>query len=227
MVFTFHDDAGVEHLELKGESFKYLIKVRRHQEGDILALRQGENPEILCHYRVENIDGRRAFLQLEKSEVKVVRASQELHIGWCIIDPKSIEKVLPLLNESGVNKITFITCKRSQKNFRLDFERYERLLDVSSQQCGRCEKMLFDTMSSSEEFLQKYPQTAIFDFGGKNLENTQDIKTILVGCEGGFSKEERELFDTNNLFSLKTPMILRSETAVVAISNILLLYTSH
>jgi len=223
MVFTFHDDAGVENLELRGETFKYLIKVRRHKIGDLIALRQPENSDFLYQYKLENIDGRRALLVLHEAKEYKVLASRKLHIGWCLIDPKSIEKVLPLLNESGVSEITFITCKRSQKNFKLDFKRYERILETSSQQCGRSQKMLFNSYDNVDDFLMQYPNTAIFDFGGAILENTQNIKTILVGCEGGFSDEERQLFDTNNLFSFKTPMILRSETAVVAISNQILL----
>jgi 16S rRNA (uracil1498-N3)-methyltransferase len=122
-----------------------------------------------------------------------------------------------------VSQITFITCKRSQKNFKLDFERYKRILETSSQQCGRSEQMLFNSSNSVDEFLKKYPDTAIFDFGGDILKNTQNIKTVLIGCEGGFSEEERQLFDENNLFSFNTPMVLRSETAVVAISNQILL----
>ena len=223
MVFTFHEDAGKTHLEIKGEIFKYLIKVRRHKVGDFIALRQHENPEILYQYKLESIDGRHALLVLHESREYKVSAYRKLHIGWCLIDPKSIEKVLPLLNESGVSEITFITCKRSQKNFKLDFKRYERILETSSQQCGRCDKIDFHSASSVNEFLKQYPDTAIFDFGGAVLEDTQDIKTVLVGCEGGFSEDERQLFDTDNLFSFKTPMILRSETAVVAISNQILL----
>jgi len=223
MIYIFHDDAGVKNIELKGETFKYLIKVRRHKIGDIIALRQRANSDFLYQYKLENIDGRRALLVLHESQEYKVMAYKELHVGWCLIDSKSIEKVLPLLNEIGVSQITFITCERSQKNFKLDFERYERILETSSQQCGRSTKILFNFSDSVDDFLRQYPDTAIFDFAGAILENTQNITTILVGCEGGFSDKERQLFDINNLFTFKTPMILRSETAVVAISNQILL----
>ena len=223
MIFSFHDDAGLSEIKLKGNSFKYLIKVRRHKVGDITALRQYKNRDFLHSYKIESIDGRDAFLLLQNSKKHIVKAEKNLHIGWCIIDTKSIEKVLLLLNESGVFKITFITCKRSQKNFKLDFERFRRILETSSQQCGRSQEMSFDISSSVESFLQHYPKTAIFDFGGKSIEESKEIDTVLLGCEGGFSEDERKLFDTNKLFSFKTPMILRSETAVVAISNQILL----
>lgn len=223
MVFTFHDEAGLAQLELKGELFKYLIKVRRHHIGDSIALRRRDKSEILYHYQLEALDGRRALLRLQSSESYPVGARKKLHLGWCLIDPKSIEKVLPQLNESGVSQITFITCKRSQKNFKLDFERFNRILETSSQQCGRSEKMLFDQAVSLEAFLQQYPQSAIFDFGAKVLEEQEQIDTVVIGCEGGFSKEERLLFKQNNLFTFNTPMILRSETAAVAIANQILL----
>ncbi len=223
MVFTFYNDAGLGTIELKGESFKYLVKVRRHKVGDSLAFRQYKERDILYIYCIESLDGRRATLKLQESRKESIKSEKKLHIGWCLIDPKSIEKVLAQLNESGVDKITFITCKRSQKNFRLDFERFYRILDASSQQCGRSDMMQFATCNSVEEFLQKYPDTAIFDFAGTPLSKTQDIATVLIGCEGGFSQEERQLFVTNRLFRFKTPMVLRSETAVVAVSNKVLL----
>lgn len=223
MIFSFHDEAGADELILKGENYKYLIKVRRHQLGDMIALRQRENSEILYRYQLKSIDGRKALLGLNSSELYPVKAEKELHIGWCVIDPKSIEKVLPQLNEAGVHQITFITCKRSQKNFKLDFERFERILETSSQQCGRSQKMLFQSSDSVSDFLIENPQSAIFDFGGSAMKSSEHIDTVLVGCEGGFSEQERQLFDTNFLFSFKSPMVLRSESAVVAISVIILI----
>lgn len=223
MLFSFYDGAGEKEIKLKGELFKYLIKVRRHNVGDIIAFRKSKQRDILYRYRLQKIDARVATLILQDAKEYILKASKELHIGWCIIDTKSIEKVLHILNESGVSKITFITCKRSQKNFRLDFRRFNRILDTSSQQCGRSDEMIFETSESVEEFLQKYPKTAIFDFGGKSIEDIKKIQTVLIGCEGGFTEQERQLFDTDSIFSFKTPMILRSESAVVAISNKILL----
>ena len=99
---------------------------------------------MLYRYKIVNIDGRSAALELVSAEAEQVAASKQLHIGWCVVDSKSVEKVLPLLNELGVAKITFIYCDRSQKNFKPDFKRYERILESSMQQCGRSEMMIFD-----------------------------------------------------------------------------------
>ena len=43
----------------------------------------------------------------------------KLHIGWCVIDPKTVEKYIASLNEIGVDKITFIYADYSQKISKL------------------------------------------------------------------------------------------------------------
>ena len=53
-----------------------------------------------------------------------------------------------------------------------------------------------------------------------SLKMINDIKTILIGCEGGFSKDEKEFLESSDVFRLDTSMILRSESAVIAVARI-------
>ena len=221
--FLFDDNAGQEQLILKGESFKYIIKVRRHQVGDELGFRTTTDTKVLYRYKVESIDGRTAQLVLTAKEIEEVKAQKQLHIGWCVVDGKSVEKVLPLLNELGVSKITFIYCDRSQKNFKPDFKRYERILESSMQQCGRSEMMTFSEMKNIEAFVSENPQTVVLDFCDEVLEDGEGVDTVLIGSEGGFSENERELLSSQRMVRLNTPMILRSETAATAIASKILL----
>jgi len=149
--------------------------------------------------------------------------SRLLHVGWCIIDPKSIEKLLPMLNEIGVEKITFIYCDRSQKQFKPDLIRLEKILINSSQQSGRSTLMVLDFKESLEVFLDHYPEASLLHFSDKHIDVQNDIETIVVGCEGGLSAKEIMLFNSDKVVGLDTPMILRSESAVsVAASKLLL-----
>ena len=223
MRFLFDESAGKEQLQLKGESFKYIIKVRRHQVGDELGFRQQASSQTLYRYKIESVDGRSAVLALISSETEEVTASKKLHIGWCVVDSKSVEKVLPLLNELGVSKISFIYCDRSQKNFRADLKRYERILESSMQQCGRSEMMVFDEVNNVETFISQNPQTVVFDFCDEVLGDGSEIDTVLIGSEGGLSEAERTLLQNQRVVRLDTPMILRSETAVTAIAAKILL----
>ncbi len=218
MQFLFDESAGAAELTVRGDTYKYLIKVRRHQVGDLIALRHPEQPQLLHRYLLESMDGRRAHLTLERSSEEAVKAEHSLHIGWCIIDPKSVEKVLPTLNELGVAKITFIYCERSQKSFKPDFKRYERILESSMQQCGRSEWMELEMMDSMDDFLAANPGAVVLDFCASVLKSNVKVATVLIGAEGGFSEEERTRLSRQRCIRLDTPMILRSESAATAIA---------
>ncbi len=223
MRFLFDDDAGKEQLTLKGEAFKYLIKVRRHSVGDVLGFRKTQESSTLFLYGLVDVDGRSATLELKSATEEPVTSEKHLHVGWCVVDGKSVEKVLPLLNELGVFKITFIYCDRSQKNFKPDLKRYRRILESSMQQCGRSEMMVFDEVKDVKTFVSQNPETVAFDFCDEVLDDGSGISTVLVGSEGGFSDAERSLLASQRMVRLNTPMILRSETAVTAIASKVLL----
>ncbi|WP_373071275.1 16S rRNA (uracil(1498)-N(3))-methyltransferase [Sulfurimonas sp.] len=223
MIYIFDENAGDDVLVLKGELFKYIIKVRRHSEGDMIAFRDEDNIKILHTYKLDSIEPKKAVLSLQDSKELEVKAKKDLHIGWCKIDSKSIEKVLPSLSEIGVNKITFIDCKRSQRNIKLDFKRFDRILHASMQQCGSTQKIEFELCDSLEKFLKQYPNAKVFDFVEKTLDEVENISTVIIGCEGGFSSDEKELLSSQEVFRLDTPMVLRSESAVMAVASKVLL----
>ncbi len=223
MTFVFDENAGAKEFSLKGEQFKYLIKVRRHQVGERLGLRHPDETDTLYIYEITAIEGRSVGLHLVERQASDVMPKRSLHLGWCIIDNKSIEKVLPLLNELGVAKITFIYCDRSQKNFRPDFKRFERILSASMQQCGRSKMMRFEMMDTIEGFLESHPESVVLDLCDEVFEDTSDVQSVLIGTEGGFSSRERSLFGALRVRRLDTPMVLRSETAATAISAKILL----
>ena len=223
MIYIFEESAGEATLKLKGELHKYLIKVRRHSEGDTIAFRNKDAVEMLHIYRVTEVEPRSATLELIESKELEVKSEQELHIAWCVIDAKSVEKVLPSLCEIGVSKISFIFCERSQKNFKIDFKRYERIVEASMQQSGRTSFLSFDSYKNIAAFIAEFPDTKVFDFSDNILEGNAEFKRVLIGCEGGFSSSEKELLASQEVFRLKTPMVLRSESAALSVASKILL----
>ncbi|MDQ7044906.1 MAG: 16S rRNA (uracil(1498)-N(3))-methyltransferase [Sulfurimonas sp.] len=223
LIYILLDEIPKEELIIKGEIFKYLVKVRRHGVGDTIAFRSKKEMDTLFEYEIIDIQNRNMELKRISSTHQVVASQKELHIGWCLIDAKSIEKILPSLSEIGVSKISFISCERSQKNFKLDTKRFNRILEASMQQCGRSTYIEFDTYKDIRAFIKEFPQTKVFDFTDKTLDEYTDIKTVLIGCEGGFSQNERALLKEQDIFRLNTPMILRSESAVMAVASKVLL----
>ncbi|HHH21182.1 MAG TPA: 16S rRNA (uracil(1498)-N(3))-methyltransferase [Nitratifractor sp.] len=222
MQFLYHKESGSPHITIEGEEYKYLFRVRRKKVESLIETRNLQD-ETLYIYRVKSIDKKEALLELVSSEVKSVGAKRALHIGWCIIDPKVLEKMLPSLNEIGVTKITFIKCAYSQANFKIKKERLEKILINSCQQCGRSSLMQIEFAGSVAEFVANNPQSYLLDFSERALDCSADIATIVVGFEGGVSEDERKLFKSERVVGFTTPLILRSESAAVAVGSKLLL----
>ena len=222
MQYLFHKQAGESTLTLGGDEHRYIFKVRRHREGELIALRNLFDEQIYF-YTIASLNKKEAFLLLENSKTLQVIAKKKLHIGWCVIDPKSVEKVLPTLNEMGVNSITFIYCERSQKSFKPDFKRLEKILLNSSQQSGRSSLMKLSMADNLISFLEANEDAVMLNFSEQTLNEGSNIGTFVVGCEGGFTPDEVALFNSENIMGLDTPLILKSESAVCAVASKLLL----
>jgi 16S rRNA (uracil1498-N3)-methyltransferase len=220
MQYLHHHDAGADRLLLAGDDHRYLFRVRRLRQGEEVALRS-LNDDLLHRYTIDTIDKRQAHLLRIASESHPVVPARHLHIGWCLIDPKNIEKVLPTLNEMGVAQITFFPCARSQNNFRLDFERMKKILLASMQQCGRTAWMQLNEAPSLSAFVAEYSEAYMLHFSDTPLPsgNADDAMTVVIGCEGGFTDEEVALFFPERIVGLDTPMILRSESAAVTVAS--------
>jgi len=210
MQFIYEEEL-LPSMIISGDNYKYLIKVRRFNVDDIVNITDFKD---IYSYKITNITKKEVHLsQIEKLEI--TQTLKPFHIGWCKIDTKNIEKVLPSLNEMGVTKITFIDCDRSQRNFKIKMDRLHKILINSNQQCGRLEMMKIEFCENIDKFLENYPEAKVCDFGGKKIDGY--FETALVGCEGGFSDRERALF--KNIIAFDTPLILRSESAVLAVAS--------
>ncbi len=205
---------------LTGDEHKYLFKVRRIKKDETVNIRNLKD-DYLYVYKIDNINKKEALLSLQEKIFKPQKPHTFLHLAWCIIDPKNIEKALPALNEIGVSKISFVYCDFSQKNFKLKLERIKKILINSSQQCGRSDIIEIEILSSSKEFFEQYPDFIALNFNGKELEcNEKTDFPILIGPEGGFSQDEIKHF--KEVRKLKG-FILKSETAACAVASKILL----
>lgn len=223
MQFTYDINCGASNLEISEDTYKYLIKARRHKINDEIYFRN-LNDNLIYLYKLISISRRSAIFSLISSEEKELENKKDLHLGWCLVDPKTVEKYLASLNELGVSKITFIFCEYSQKNFKLNIEKLEKILINSSSQCGRSSIIKLETCDSLEQFVKENEDTYFLDFSKTFVdEKKDDIKTLVIGCEGGFSSDERFTFNKDNIVGFDSSLILRSETAVIGASSKILI----
>jgi len=217
MQFIYSLDSSKETLSVDGDIYKYLFKARREKIGSTIFFRN-LNDNYIYKYEIFDITKKDATLRLLDKEEKIIESNKKLHLIWAVIDPKTIEKQLPYLNEIGVNKITFFYADYSQKNFKLNMEKFEKILINSSQQCGRSSIIKLEILENLDEVLNLYNDTFIFNFSNNSIDEQKDINRIVVGCEGGFSPKELEKFSQDKVVGINSNLILRSETAVTVIA---------
>ena len=216
MQFNFCEVAGEQRLSLNVKEYSHIFKVRRiavDSQLDFSNLRDGK----IYTYEIDDINKKEANLTLLSTKEAKKVSTCRVHIGWCVVDPKTVEKNIAMLNEMGVEKITFVYAEFSQKSYKVDEKRLNRILVNSCEQSGRATLMQIEVLKNVKEYLETYPKSIIIDFSESFLNNNENVESFLVGPEGGFSQKERELFMGRIVFGLKSPNILRSETAVVGV----------
>lgn len=223
MQFIYDKNAKNNLLKIEDENYNYIVKARRHKLDDILDFRNLED-DFLYSYKISQIDKKSLFLNLLKKEEKIIENSKKIHLAWCVVDPKTIYENIASLNELGVDKITFVYSDFSQKNFKINFEKLEKILINSSSQCGRSSIIKLDIYKNIDTFIKDNPDTYFLDFSQTSIDSkVLDIKTLMIGTEGGFSKRERELFNKNFVVGFSSNLILKSQTAIISATSKIIL----
>lgn len=223
MQFIYDKNSKNELLKIEDENYNYIVKARRHKLDDILDFRNLED-DFLYSYKISQIDKKSLFLNLLKKEEKIIENSKKIHLAWCVVDPKTIYENIASLNELGVDKITFVYSDFSQKNFKINFEKLEKILINSSSQCGRSSIIKLDIYKNIDTFIKDNPDTYFLDFSQTSIDSkVLDIKTLMIGTEGGFSKRERELFNKNFIVGFSSNLILKSQTAIISATSKIIL----
>lgn len=220
MQFLYDENAGKNEILLKNEAFNHL-KVRRVKVNECINLRNLHD-EILYIYKINELKRSSCVLILQK-KISNIKIHKNISLAIGVIEPKKLEKILPFLNELGLNKLILVYTTFSQKNFFIDFKRLKRILISSCEQCGRADLMQLEYFESSKDFLKAYPKAIMVDFDAQNDDfrklNEKDI--LFVGAEGGFNDDERMLFERK--IKLKSPYILKSQNALLAVAAKILL----
>ena len=216
MQFNFCETVGEERLSLSVKEYSHIFKVRRIAVGAKLNFSNLNDGNIYT-YEINDINKKEANLTLIDTQKVEKTSTCKIHIGWCIVDPKTIEKHIAMLNEMGVEKLTFVYAEYSQKSYKIDEKRLKRILINSCEQSGRTSLMRIEILQSVEAYLEAYPKSVVIDFCENFLDKDEKIDSFLVGPEGGFSEDERKLFTCKEVFGLKSPNILRSETVVTGV----------
>ncbi|WP_181566335.1 16S rRNA (uracil(1498)-N(3))-methyltransferase [Helicobacter monodelphidis] len=220
MQFCYHQEAGATQILLEGEKFRHIYKSRRSCAESKLWLRNLRD-DFLYAYRCQECKREQALLILESQHEFKNIPKYPLNIALAMIEPKNIEKILPFLNEMGCEKLILFWADLSQRHFRIDEKRLQRILHSSSEQCGRSDCVQLEILPHLQAVFEADSTLMLFDFEGKGLENivvSKSPATIAIGPEGGFSPKEKQFAKEAKIQLIcGGNLILRSETAATYI----------
>ena len=213
---------------LTREQLHYLIDVMRCKVGDKLHLLDGKTGEYECEI---------VFVSRKEVRIKVFHFLKSLNSPadlWLLFAPikkAKTELIVEKCVELGVKKILpVITDFTNLPKFNQ--HRLKSIMTSSAQQCGSNWLPELGALQDLKQVIQSWDSKRPILFCDEKLKgihlNTvlQSLRcksmAILVGPEGGFSKQELELLISQKFVNRVSlgPQILRAETAVIAAVSI-------
>ena len=205
----------------------YTKNVMRLKVGDKISLFNSQDGE----WDIRIIDQGKIF-----TEFKVEKLSRPLSNEkniWLAFSPiKKVPQDLMIqkTTELGIQKFIPLLCERSVVR-EINIKRTEKIITEACEQSNRITVPKIQELQMLDEFIKNFPDNGKIVFCDINSES-KDLKNklpkknpicILIGPEGDFSEEERQLIiNYKNVISITLAKnILRAETAAIASTTIL------
>ena len=218
-------------LSLEHEEAHHLIRVMRARPKDQVELMNGLGELALC--TVERIEKEQGFLRIN-SVHQEPRPTLSVIVALSLLRLNALEWALEKATELGATHFWLFPAARSEKK-ELSLHQQARLRTIILSACKQCGRLYIPEIIFKQELssLNLNKETAgmiplVCDPQAPSIEalmlDTSSQPLILfIGPEGGFTKEETEMFKKvqHTHFIRLHPYILRAETAPLAALSIL------
>ena len=218
-----------------------LSKQHTHYVTNVMRMKRGSNINFF------NKEGEWlseiVFLDRDRVEVKFLNKIKEpinpsnIELAICLVKKSPMENILQKATELGVSKITPIASERTEVK-EINFERANKIIVEATEQSNQLIPPQITEVTKLIDYLKNFDGSSKLLFADVNSKyklKPEDIKqgqsiSILIGPEGDFSPQERELIlATSSLTSFTlSKNILRTDTAVIsAISLVNFIQNEH
>lgn len=225
--FYLEEFTGDKRLELgKGPILHQIKNVLKIKDNDFISLFDGEKE---CLYQIDRIDNKKVLMSWQKDLALVKKLKREIFLFQSIIKKDKMEWVVQKAVELGVKKFIPIISDRSEKK-DINLDRLQKIVIEATEQCGRLDIMEILLPVKFKEALKKKTEVSfIGDGSGDDFSKLcqkylikNDITSVFIGPEGGWSPAELSLAQENSLkVGSLNNYTLRSETAAVAILSLM------
>ena len=213
--------------KLSDSQSHYIKNVMRLKPGDKIHLFNSSNGE----WEASILNHNNNLIEFEVE--KLSRTHVKEHNLWLAFSPikKNYQDFMfEKTTELGIQKFIPLLCDRSIVK-EINVDRAKKIINEASEQSNRISVPEILKIQNFKNFLKNFPSNGHIVFcdintNSNNLKNILFKKTpicILVGPEGDFSENERQLIvDHKNTVSFSLAKnILRAETAAIAATTIL------
>lgn len=216
--------AALQNVTLGGDQAHYLRNVMRIGDGSEVLVFNGRDGEWLARIAA---DGKRgALLRLEQQ----IRSQPEtLGPGYAFAPLKHarLDYVVQKAVEMGASRLTPVLTQFTQIN-RVNMDRMRANAIEAAEQCGILTVPQIDEPAPFQKWLGSLAHSKAIVFCDEEAAGSSPVEVlknsefselvVLVGPEGGFSKDERSfLLARGQVIRLSLgPRILRADTAAVA-----------
>ena len=226
----FFVDKIEEVVELCGEEFEHAKNVLRLSNGDEVILLDNSGKEYTAV--IGSVEKKRMILNVVRSEVGTREALTDvcLLFGYLKNADKN-EFIVQKAVELGVKRMIAFSSEFSSAYMNANkLERLNKVSKESAKQCLRattpkveyCEK-LEDALQRAEGYENKIFACEFATESKCDLEKLSGSVAIVIGSEGGFSRQEEMLANEKGFASVTLgKRILRAETAAVALTSVVM-----
>lgn len=214
-------EKGMEIILTLPDLTHQIRKVLKLQIGEKLVFFTGNSNEYLSS--IVSYEGKyKMKIKIEEITKNEVLFSKQIHLLFSLIKKDNVDWILQKGTEVGVSHFIPMISARSEKK-EINMERARKIIIEATEQCGRNIPPTLHEVIKLENVFDKFGMPFIVFEKDSPVLNPAEIKDnpigLLVGPEGGWTKEELEMFaDKKTLFRSLGPTVLRAETAAIVAS---------
>ena len=214
---------------IEGDEFYHGVSVLRIKDGDEIIVCDNSAYEYLA--KVEKVNKKDFTYSIKEKRLSDTEAKTEVTLIAGYLKGDKTELIVQKAVELGVKKIVVFSSKFSSAYMNDNkLSRLNRVSVEASKQCGRAVAPSVEYAPDFESALEfgASAKNKLFacEFGGENradLSSLEGSTAIVVGSEGGFSVDERDLAIKKGYKVVYLgKRILRAETAAIALSAIVM-----
>jgi len=225
--FVNKEDIGEGSLVISGDDAFHIARSLRMAVGDELTVSDGEGAELRC--RLTKIRDEECECEIAERREGVGESPSEITLYMAYPKGDKLEVVIQKAVELGATRIVPFEssrCIKRPKAEKLDKQlaRFTRIAEEAAKQCGRSKLPSVGAPLSFKDMLTEAARASLslFCYEAENGTSLKDALkkgvpesiSVVVGSEGGFSREEADAAASAGLTSVTLgKRILRCETA--------------